>query len=343
MSGRYKKLGVKDIRYSGKYILASVIVEALLLAPKTTITWQGKEVQIGGIIPMLQKEIAGVVRNGVNTVLPKAETAVENTFRQTPLKEIVIQKTLWFVYDYMSDVTLNSLVTTVLDRANLSDTIKLEGLFRDRLQAVIDSKDDREKLIAGLSDFLINTANTVFAGTSVAAFLNGGLGDNVKATVAEYIDKGLDTELGGTVVSRVLDAVEQFETLTLAGFLERSFDLPRPAFEKFLSDTYEKYLGTGMVADLSNTGIGEELYTKIAGMDYDRVFQDITKNHWRELVQVTMSAAGVGMYFLNQSRKAEAKQEKKTEKKARKAYKKSNKKAAKADAKAAKKAKKKKK
>lgn len=342
MSGRYKKLGVKDIRYSGKYILASVIVEALLLAPKTTITWQGKEVQIGGIIPMLQKEIAGVVRNGVNTVLPKAATAVESTFRQTPLKEIVIQKTLWFVYDYMSDVTLNSLVTTVLDRANLSDTIKLEGLFRDRLQAVIDSKDDREKLIAGLSDFLINTANTVFAGTSVAAFLNGGLGDNVKATVAEYIDKGLDTELGGTVVSRVLDAVEQFETLTLAGFLERYFDLPRPAFEKFLSDTYEKYLGTGMVADLSNTGIGEELYTKIAGMDYDRVFQDITKNHWRELVQVTMSAAGVGMYFLNQSRKAEAKQEKKTEKKARKAYKKSNKKAAKADAKAARKAKKKK-
>ena len=342
MSGRYKKLGVKDIRYSGKYILASVIVEALLLAPKTTITWQGKEVQIGGIIPMLQKEIAGVLRNGVNTVLPKAATAVESTFRQTPLKEIVIQKTLWFVYDYMSDVTLNSLVTTVLDRANLSDTIKLEGLFRDRLQAVIDSKDDREKLIAGLSDFLINTANTVFAGTSVAAFLNGGLGDNVKATVAEYIDKGLDTELGGTVVSRVLDAVEQFETLTLAGFLERYFDLPRPAFEKFLSDTYEKYLGTGMVADLSNTGIGEELYTKIAGMDYDRVFQDITKNHWRELVQVTMSAAGVGMYFLNQSRKAEAKQEKKTEKKARKAYKKSNKKAAKADAKAAKKAKKKK-
>ena len=342
MSGRYKKLGVKDIRYSGKYILASVIVEALLLAPKTTITWQGKEVQIGGIIPMLQKEIAGVVRNGVNTVLPKAATAVESTFRQTPLKEIVIQKTLWFVYDYMSDVTLNSLVTTVLDRANLSDTIKLEGLFLDRLQAVIDSKDDREKLIAGLSDFLINTANTVFAGTSVAAFLNGGLGDNVKATVAEYIDKGLDTELGGTVVSRVLDAVEQFETLTLAGFLERYFDLPRPAFEKFLSDTYEKYLGTGMVADLSNTGIGEELYTKIAGMDYDRVFQDITKNHWRELVQVTMSAAGVGMYFLNQSRKAEAKQEKKTEKKARKAYKKSNKKAAKADAKAAKKAKKKK-
>ena len=342
MSGRYKKLGLKDIRYSGKYILASVIVEGLLLAPKTTITWQGKEVQVGGVIPMLQKEIAGAVRNGVNTVLPKAATTVENAFRQTPVKQIVIEKTLWFVYDFMSDVTLNSLVTTVLERAGLSDTIKLEGLFRDRLQAVIDSKDDREKLIAGLSDFLINTANTVFAGTSVSAFLNGGLGDNVKATVADYIDKGLDTELGGTVVSRVLDAVEQFETLTLAGFLERYFDLPRPAFEKFLSDTYEKYLGTQMVADMSNTGIGDELYSKIAGMDYDRVFQDITKNHWRELVQVTMSAAGVGMYFLNQSRKAEAKQEKKTEKKARKAYKKSNQPAAKANARAAKKAKKKK-
>ncbi len=97
-----------------------------------------------------------------------------------------------------------------------------------------------------------------------------------------------------------------------------------------------------MVADISNTGLGEQLYTKIAGMDYDQVFQDITKNHWRELIQVTMSAAGVGMFFLNQSRKVEAKQEKKTEKKAKKAYKKSNKKAAKADAKAAKKAKKKK-
>lgn len=342
MPGRYKKLGLKDIRYSGKYILASVIVEGLLLAPKTTITWQGKEVQVGGVIPMLQKEIAGAVRNGVNTVLPKAATTVENAFRRTPVKQIVIEKTLWFVYDYMKDVTLNSLATTVLDRAGLSDTIKLEGLFRDRLQDIIDSRNDREKLIGGLADFLINTANTVFAGTSVSAFLNGGLGDNVKGTVAEYIDKWLDTELGGSVVTRVLDAVEQFETLTLAGLLERYFDLPRPAFEKFLSDTYEKYLGTQMVADMSNTGIGEQLYTKIAGMDYDRVFQDITKNHWRELIQVTMSAAGVGMYFLNQSRKVEAKQEKKTEKKAKKAYKKSNKKAAKANAKAAKKAKKKK-
>ncbi len=212
MPGRYKKLGLKDIRYSGKYILASVIVEGLLLAPKTTIKWQGKDVQIGGIIPMLQKEIAAGVRDGLNAVLPKAATTVENTFRQTPIKDIAIEKILWFVYDYMKDVTLNSLVTTVLDRANLSDTIKLEGLFRDRLQDVIDNKDDREKLIAGLADFLINTANTVFAGTSVAAFLNGGLGDNVKATVAEYIDKWLDTELGGTVVTRVLDAVEQFET-----------------------------------------------------------------------------------------------------------------------------------
>lgn len=235
MAARYKKLGVKDIRYSGKYILASVIVEALLLAPKTTITWQGKEVQVGGVLPMLQKEIAGVLRNGVNTFLPKAATTVENMLRQTPIKDIAIEKILWFVYDYMSDVTLNSLATTVLDRAGLSDTIKLEGLFRDRLQDVIDSKDDREKLIAGLADFLINTANTVFAGTSVAALLNGGLGDNVKGTVAEYIDRGLQTELGSTVVGRVLDAVEQFETLTLAGLLERYFDLPRPAFEKFLS------------------------------------------------------------------------------------------------------------
>lgn len=330
MPGRYKKLGLKDIRYSGKYILASVIVEGLLLAPKTTIQWQGKDLQIGGIIPMLQKEIAAAVRDGIDRFAPKIATRVESTVRQTSIKEFLIEKITWFVYDYMADVTLNSLVTTVLERANLSDTIKLEGLFRDRLQDVIDNKDDREKLIAGLADFLINTANTIFAGTSVAAFLNGGLSDNVKGTVAEYIEKGLETEFGGTVVTRVLDAVEQFETLTLAGFLERYFDLPRPAFEKYLSDTYEKYLGTQMVADVSNTGIGEQLYTKIAGMDYDKVFRDITQNHWRELVQVTLSAAGVGMYFLNQSRKIEAKQEKKTEKKARKAYKKSTKKAAKA-------------
>ncbi len=75
--------------------------------------------QIGGIIPMLQKEIAAGVRDGLNAVLPKAATTVENTFRQTPIKDIAIEKILWFVYDYMKDVTLNSLVTTVLDRANL--------------------------------------------------------------------------------------------------------------------------------------------------------------------------------------------------------------------------------
>ncbi len=330
MPGRYKKLRLKDVRYSGKYIFASVLVEALLLAPKTTITVQGKQIQIGGIIPMLQKEIATAIRDGYNRVAPKVAYTVENKFRETPIKEFVTEKSVWFIYDYMANVTLNSLVTGILEKAGLADQVNLEGLFRDRLEGVIANKDDREKLINSLADFLISSANTIFSDTSVSTLLTGGLADNVKATIMEVIEKGLETEFGGMIVSRVLDAVEQFETLTLAGFLERYFDLPRPAFEKFLSDTYEKYLGTQMVATVINSGIGEDMYDKIAGMDYDSVFKDIVQNHWRELVQVTVSAAGVGMYFLNQSRKLDAKQERKAAKKEKKALKKSEKKAAKA-------------
>lgn len=339
MSGRPKKVGLKDIRYSGKYILASVIVEGLLLAPKTTVTWNGKDIQIGGIIPMLQKEIAAMARDGANTVAPKAATTVEGLVRQTNLKDFAMEKILWFVYDYMEQFTLNSVVTTVLDKANLSANTKMTGLFRDYLQEVLDSKDDREKLIAGITDFLINSAGTVLDDTSVSAFLNGGMRDNVKATVADYVDKWLQTENGAILVDRILNAVEQFETLTLAGFLERNYDLPRPAFEKYLSDLYEEYLGTNMVARYSNLGVGEDLYAKIADMDYDAVFKDIIQNHWRDLLQVTLTAASVGVWFLNVSNKMEAKSEKKRAKKAKKDAKKDAKKAARRSGRAAKKAK----
>lgn len=330
MPGKYQKVGMKDLRYSGKYILASVLVEGLLLAPKMTITVGGKDLQIGGVLPMLQNEIAAGVRDGVNRVAPKFARKVETKAREKQIKETVIDKAEWLVYERLANVTLNSLATGILSHTNLAGTANLDGLFRDRLQTVIANKDDRDMLIASLTDFIFNTANTIFAGTSVSAFLNGGLGDNVKATVAELVDRGLQTEFGANLVNRLLDAVEQFETMTLAGFLERYYQLPRPAFRQYLADLYEKYLGTRMVAELSNLQLGEELYQKISSMDYDAVLQDMLKHHWRELIQVTLTAASVGLFFLNQSRKLDAKQEKREARKIKKAAKKSAKKAAKA-------------
>ena len=333
MPGR-KKARVKDLRVSGKYMLASLIVEGLLLAPKTTIRWDGKDLQIGGVIPMLQKEIAAGVRDTLDKVLPQAATALEAAVRQTGLKETVTQKLVWFLYDYMEQFTLNSIVTTVIERANLPVDPRMTGLFRDYLQQVLDSKDDRDKLISGITDFLMNTMSSVFAGTSVAAFLNGGLQDNVKATISEYVDKGMQTETGYVLTERLLGAVENFETLTLGSFLEKNFDLPRPAFEKYLSDLYEYYLGTDLVARCANHEISDELYRKIAGMDYDAVFKDITKNHWRDLLGVTTTAASVGVTILNYANKLEARDQKKAAKKSRKREKKETKKAARKAAKA---------
>ncbi|MBQ8063005.1 MAG: hypothetical protein IJ230_03615 [Clostridia bacterium] len=330
---RNQKLGLKDLRYSGKFILASVIVEGLLLAPKTKVQWNGREVEIGGVIPMLQKEIAAGVRDGMNAVLPTVAARVEAAVRQTGVKEQVMEKVLWFVYDYMEQFTLNSVTTTVMERANLHVNEKMTGLFRDYLQEVLDSKDDREKLIFGITDFLLNSAATIFQGTSVESFLTGGLRNNIKLTVADYVDRGLQTENGAILVDRLLGAVEQFETLTLASFLERNLDLPRPAFEKFLSDLYEKYLGTEMVAYFSNLELSSKVYRQIAGMDYDAVFRDITKNRWQDLVRVTLSAASVGLYITNVSNKMDARDEKKRSKKQAKIEKKGAKKAAKKAAK----------
>lgn len=338
MPGR-KKARVKDLRVSGKYMLASLIVEGLLLAPKTTVRWNGKDLQIGGIIPMLQKEIAEGARDTLDKVLPQAATALEAAVRQTGLKETAMDKILWFVYDYMEQFTLNSIVTNIIERANLPVDPRMTGLFRDYLQEVLDSKDDRDKLISGITDFLMNTMSSVFAGTSVDTLLNGGLRDNVKATISDYVDRGMQTETGYVLTERLLGAVENFETLTLGAFLEKQFDLPRPAFEKYLSDLYEQYLGTDLVARCTNHEISDELYRKISGMDYDAVFKDITKNHWRDLLGVTTTAAGVGVTILNYANKLEAKDQKKAAKKSRKREKKATKKAARKAAKAIKRSK----
>ena len=217
----------------------------------------------------------------------------------------------------------------IIERANLPVNDKVNGLFRDYLQEILTSKDDRDKLISGFTDFLMNTMSSVFAGTSVESFLNGGLRENVKSVISEYVEKGMQTETGSILVERLLGAVENFETLTLASFLERSFDLPRPAFEKYLSDLYEKYLGSDLVARCVNHEFSEELYEKISGMDYDAVFKDITKNHWRDLLGVTATAASVGVAILNFSNRMDARSEKKAAKRNEKREKKASKKAAK--------------
>ena len=106
---RRQKVKVKDLRQSGKFFLASIIVEGLLLAPETTIKLGGKDIRIGGIIPLLQNEIATGVRDGLDRVLPKGAKTIESKLRETGIKEKVTEKVLWFVYDYMEQFTLNSI------------------------------------------------------------------------------------------------------------------------------------------------------------------------------------------------------------------------------------------
>lgn len=333
MPGRKKMSRAKRVQVSGKYMLASVIVEALLLAPKTKIPWNGKEIEVGGVFPMLQKEIAAGIRDVLNAVIPKAAVSAEQVLRGTPIKDTLLDKAVWFIYDYMEQYPLNAVVMGLLERTNLVDVSKVDGLLRSRLENLLASRDNRQKLVDALSDLILG-----------ALGLAGGASDNsYKFMVSDLLDRALQSEAGSDLIEKVLLAVEQFETLTLASFIERTFGLDRAGVEKWIAENYERYAGSEMVGHYTNLGLGDALYAKISNMDYDAVFKDITQNHWQDLIRVTMTAASVGVYLTSVANRMDEKDAKKAAKKEKKQLKKSTKKAAKADAKAAKKAKKKKK
>lgn len=323
---RKKSMGLKELRRGAKYMVASVAVEGLLLAPKTKVRLGEKDYEIGGIVPMFQQEIATFVRDGLNTMIPKTAMTAEQVFRKYNVKEKIVDRAIWFIYDYMEQFTLNSVVTGIVEKSNLMDTDKV-GMLRDYIAGVLENKDDRDKLIDGLTDALLNAAALIAQGTALSVFLNAETARQFKFTVSDLIDQGMKTESGKVIVERLLTAVENFETMTLGGFFEQSLGMNRREMEAFIDDYYEKLVGSDMVGHYSNLGLGDELYAKISGMDYDAVFKDITQNHLQDLVKVTLSAVSVGLYIMSIADDLEARSEKKAAKKAKKAEKKAAKKA----------------
>lgn len=322
-----------DLKQGGKYVLGSLLVEALLLAPKTNVKLGEKEYAVGGVFPMLQREIAEGVRTAFNTVVPKAAVNVEAFLRRLDLKEKIIEKSIWFVYDYMEQFSLNTIVTGALERSNLVDVSKINGLLTDYINGILANKYDRDRLIASITDMLVSAVSVIVEGTPLSVLFSDYLADSLKATASEYLEKFLHTENGEILVERVLSAAEQFENLTLASFLERNMNLGRREAEQFLSNLYEQLVGSDMVATYSNLALGDALYARIAGMDYEAVFKDLTENRWRELLQVTLTAAGAGLSIMNVSKNMDRRAEKRANKKSAKL----EKKAAKLQKKAAKK------
>ena len=328
MKKALRKAGIKD---GGKYVLTSVIVEALLLAPKTTVKIGEKDYLVGGVFPMLQKEIATVLRDTLNRVVPKAAVTAESFLRGFDLKSKILDKAVWFVYDYMEPYTLETILNTVLTRAGLENN-QVTGFLRDYLKQLLDDKGDREKLVNALTDIVLGAIGVVLRETNLSMFINEG-SSGLRFTISDILDNALQSEMGDQLIERLLMSVEQFETMNLAGFLEQRFGMTRRDVEQWLDDFYEKSVGTEMVGHYSNLALGDAVYLNIANMDYDKVFKDITQNHWQDLVQVTLTAAGVGAYIMSIAHKKDAKteakkarkEEKKTKKAARKAAKKAKK------------------
>ena len=322
-----KALRKAGLRESGKYVLASVIVEALLLAPKTKVNFGGKEYLVGGVFPMLQKEIATGVRDGLNRTLPKAAVTTERFLRNFDLKERILDRAVWFIYDYMEPYTLDTILTMVLTRLGMENN-QVTGFLRDYFGQVLENKDDRERLVNALTDVVIGAIGVMFRESNLSAFINEG-GNNLRFTISDMLDRTLQSEAGAELVDVFLGAVEQFETMNLAGFLEQRLGMTRKDVEQWIDSFYERTMGTEMVGHYSNLGLGDAFYLKIADMDYDAVFKDITENHWQDLIRVTLTAAGIGAYLMSIAHKMEAKAEKKQAKKDRKTAKKDAKKEAK--------------
>lgn len=299
-----KNMSWDDMKTGGKFLAGSILLEALLLAPKKDVKVGGKTITLQGLFPLSQKYVATFAEGALNEALPKAAEIGASLLLKTKIEPFVRDKILWLLYDFLDKYSLNSLVSLIFDKTSFLEGNKFSSALRTYLEDIIKNKDGRDNLVQNLTNGILNAIQVLADGTIFSVLINDRVASVIKETASAILEHLVNSDAGNSVAEKLLEAVEHLESLTVASFLTNNLGIPRESMGQMIDTFYDKYLGKTMVQSLRDQHLGSQAYFNLSNLDYNAFFNELWENHLDELLRVAIGGASAGMYLLSSGKSA---------------------------------------
>ena len=290
----------------------SAAVQRVLIQPKTEIEITEKiKFNVQGLLPFSQKYLAEITRTALNEVLPLSMSAVVTVCEKLKVREYVKKGVLWFIYDFMSKYSLNSVLNIVLGKLNLIDREKYKDVLREYFQKIITEKADRDAIIKNATLEVVKILRLITEGTVASIVFNERFADAASGTIAAAIDRFLANDAANRLADYFLKFVSQLEDVTLASFLSNMLGLSEDDLASFIDTTYDTLLGPSTVDTVKEMRVGDIAYDVITSINYNEVYSYVSGT---DLMRLNVAGAMTAMSFYATAKKIARRQYKRKDK-----------------------------
>lgn len=302
MRGKNKKKYTPDVLAIGAIAFAgSALTERLLLQPKTEVKIaEGFSVPVQGILPFSQKYIANIAKTALNNVLPVTMSASVFVMNRLRMREQFKKGVLWFLYDFLSRYSLNSVVTSFLGRFKSVNKGEYKSFLHDNIEKFISEKADRETLIKGITNEIVKILSHITEGTMASLIFNEKFADAASGAVAAAVDRFLADDAANRLTEYILKLASQIEDLTVSGFLTNVLGIGRVEMANLIDTAYDAILGPEIIRTVKEMKAGDSAYDLIMGVNYENAMKYVSET---ELMRINAASAMVAMSIYSFSKR----------------------------------------
>lgn len=301
MSKKSKKYTPDVIAVGVVAFAGSAITQRILIQPKTEIKiTENVKIPVQGILPFSQKYLADISRAALNEALPFAMSTAVSVCEKLQVREQFKKGVLWFVYDFMSKYSLNTLINFTFGRLNFVDRSKYKDVLRDYIQKIITEKADRDKIIQDATKEVVKLMRLVTEGTLASMIFNDKFAEAASGTIAAAIDRFLANDAASKLTDYLFGVVSQLEDITLANFLTNVLGLGRTELANLIDVAYDSVLGQGTIDMVKAMRVGDVVYQLISNINYNEVYNYVSNN---DLVKLNIAGAMTAMSFYSGAKK----------------------------------------
>lgn len=301
MSKKSKKYTPDVLAVGVVAFAASTVTQRILIQPKTEIKiTEDFKIPVQGILPFSQKYIAEISRKALNEALPLSMSAAVTACEKLKVREQFRKGVLWFVYDFMSKYSLNTLINFTFGKLNIIDRSKYKDVIRDYIQKMLTEKADRDVIIQSATKEVVNMLRLVTEGTIASMIFTDKFAEAASGTVAAAVDRFLQNDAAGKLTDYIFGIVTQLEDITLPNFLSNVVGLGRAELANLIDVTYDSILGPSTIEMVRAMRVGDVAYELVSGINYNEVYNHVSEN---ELLKLDIAGAMTAMSFYSTAKR----------------------------------------
>lgn len=298
-----KKKYTPDVLAIGVVAFAGGLgLQKLILQPKTEVKIsEGFTVPVQGLMPFSQKYVAAIGKKAFNDVLPLTMSASVKVLNFLRAREHFKKAYLWFVYDFMSRYSLNSVVGYIFKKFRIGNRDEYRNIFHDYIQKIITEKTDREAIIRSATEEVMKILRIVTDGTVASLLFNEKFAEAASAAIAVAVNRFIADDAANRVTDYILSFVSQLEDVTLPSFLENTLGIGRTEMGNLIDTVYDAILGQSTINTVRNLHIGNIVHDMINSVDFNRAYEFVPTS---KLLKVSAAGAFAAMSFYGAFKKA---------------------------------------